>query len=115
VDELIRHFIIENRLALTLLAMFFTPVGLYAAVRFLQRGESSESTDVERRLASMEQTIGVLVDEISRLREQQRLAAVERARIGTPRTNTPRTNTPLSEGVGAGSDTEGSGAVHRTT
>jgi hypothetical protein len=89
VDELIRHVIIENRIGLTLLAMFFTPVGLYAAVRFFQRGETGESTDVARRLASMERTVALLVDEVSRLREQQRFAAVERERLGTPRTNTP--------------------------
>jgi hypothetical protein len=81
VDELIKHFILENRLALTLLAMFFTPVGFYAAVRFLQRGGASESADAERRLEAMERNIGLLIDEVSRLREQQRLAAAERDRI----------------------------------
>jgi hypothetical protein len=89
VDELIKHFILENRLALTLLAMFFTPFGFYAAVRLLQRGGVRDSTDAERRLEAMERNIGLLVDEVSRLREQQRVSAAERERLAAPRTDTP--------------------------
>jgi hypothetical protein len=95
VDELIEHFIIENRLTLTLLAMFFTPVGLYAAVRFLQPRDSREprddarSAEVERRLASMERTIGLLADEVSRMSEQQRRLVAEPDPRRIPRANTP--------------------------
>ena len=91
-DELIKHFIIENRLTLTLLAMFFTPVGLYAAVRFLQPRDSrvdARSADVERRLASMERTIGLLADEVSRMSDQQRRLVGEPDPRRIPRVNTP--------------------------
>ena len=40
-DEIIKQLILENKLTLTLLAMAFTPIGLWAGWRRLSRGEGA--------------------------------------------------------------------------
>ena len=98
-DEIIKHLIINNKLTLTLLAMFFTPAGLYAAWRYLNRdaGATPES-DVSLRLASIETTLHALVEQVARLSEQQqRLASViePRALPVSHAPSPPRVSTPV--------------------
>jgi hypothetical protein len=100
VDEIIKRLIIDNKLTLTLLAMVFTPAGLYAAWRYLTRDAGAMSQpDVSQRLASVEMTLQSLVEQVARLSEQQqRLASViEPNHLPlAPPTAPPRVITPRS-------------------
>ena len=98
-DEIIKRLIIDNKLTLTLLAMFVTPAGLYAAWRYLNRdaGATSEP-DMSRRLGSIELTLHSLVEQVARLSEQQRRVAsvIEPDRLPVSRpTSPPRVITPV--------------------
>lgn len=100
-DEIIKNLIIENRLTLTLLAMFFTPVGLFAGWRYLLRdtGHRAElASDVEHRLATIELTLSALVSEVAQMTEQQgRVAsALEHERlVGQRPSSVRRAVTPV--------------------
>jgi Na+-transporting methylmalonyl-CoA/oxaloacetate decarboxylase gamma subunit len=98
VDEFLKHLILENKLVLTLLAMAFTPVGLWVAWRHLNRDShpdpvaAPEGQETAAQLAAMERTLGALVAEVASLREQQErlAAAAERDRLPlAPRSGSP--------------------------
>lgn len=93
-DEIIKDLIIGNKLTLTLLAMVFTPVGLFAGWRALRREPpqgAAVDAAADRRLAAIEVTLDTLVEEIAQMREeQQRVAsALERDRLAAPRHTAP--------------------------
>lgn len=86
-DDLLREFIIGNKLTLTLLALVFTPLGIVTGWRLLHRGEerlaAGAPEGVERRLDAVERELATLVREVAQLNQQHaRLATVlERAQL----------------------------------
>lgn len=100
-DDVLKELIIDNKLTLTLLALVFTPLGLYTGWRLLHRemeAPPSDSPDTDRRLEAVEIQLEVLATEVARLGQQHaRLAAVlERTSSSSGRVEaTPRAVTPV--------------------
>ena len=88
-DDLIKQLIIDNRILLTLLAMFGTPVGFYAIVRWMQRSPPSSApvrdAVADARVRQLEHTVAALERELTAMQLQQaRLTALLQRQLEQP-------------------------------
>src|SRR5690348_9880721 len=70
-DNLLKELIVHNKLALTLLAIFFTPVGVLAFVRLLRAPalKGTETPPTMERVEQIEADLALMRDELARLNE----------------------------------------------
>jgi hypothetical protein len=74
-DDLLKQFIINNKLLLTLTAIVFAPPGIIAFIVSLRRRAAPPPVAVPadaERIAKLEQTIVDMGEEMARLRDEQR-------------------------------------------